>query len=93
MNEFAEEPDQWRWDGSAEALTARAPLRLRAWRVASGPDEDGDDWVVVFRMDNGEPDSEGPQIVVTGSPESSGGGGDDDNEDKEGEGQDQGGGG
>jgi len=41
------------------------------WRVASGPEGDGEDWVVVFRMDNEKPDSEGPQIVVTGSPMSS----------------------
>jgi hypothetical protein len=83
VSEFAEEPDQWRWDGSAEALTAGTRLRLRAWRVASETEEDGDDWVVVFRMDNQEPDSEGPQIVVTGSPMSSGGEEDDDEDEDE----------
>jgi hypothetical protein len=42
-----------------------------SWCVASGPDKDGDDWVIVFRMDDEDPDSGGPQIVVTGSPMSS----------------------
>ena len=50
------------------------------WQIAGEPREDGYDWVVVFRMDNQEPDSEGPQIVVTGSPMSSGGEEDDDDE-------------
>jgi len=69
VSELAEEPGQWRWDGSAEALTNRIPLRLRPWRVAPGIEtSDGDDWVVVFRMDSEKPGSEGPQIVVTGSP-------------------------
>jgi hypothetical protein len=41
---------------------------LGGWRIARGPEADGDDWIVMFRMDDREPDAEGPQIVVTGSP-------------------------
>jgi hypothetical protein len=58
------------------------------WRVAWGPEEDGDDWVVVFRMDDLPRDSEGPQIVVTGTPMSSGEeseGEDDDDDDEDSE--------
>jgi hypothetical protein len=80
VSELAEEPDQWRWDGAAEALTPGTRLRLRAWRVAAETEDDGDDWVAVFRMDGQEPGSEGPQIVVTGSPMSSGHEEDDENE-------------
>jgi hypothetical protein len=58
------------------------------WRVAWGPDRDGDECVVVFRMDDLARDSEGPQIVVTGTPMSSreeAGGEDDDDDDEESE--------
>jgi hypothetical protein len=41
------------------------------WRVAWGPAAEGDEWVVVFRLDDLPRDSEGPQIVVTGTPMSS----------------------
>lgn len=40
-------------------------------RVVWGSAGDGDEWVVVFRMDDLPRDSEGPQIVITGIPMSS----------------------
>lgn len=35
------------------------------WRIAAEPAQDGDDWSVVFRMDDLAPDAAGPRIVVT----------------------------
>ncbi|MDA4132992.1 MAG: hypothetical protein OK454_07705, partial [Thaumarchaeota archaeon] len=50
------------------ATQKKSDGRDHAWRVAFGPeDEDGDDVVVVFRRDDLDRDSEGPQIIVTGS--------------------------
>jgi hypothetical protein len=40
----------------------------RARQVAQGPEKDGDDWTVVFRMGDWAPEEDGPQIVVTGCP-------------------------
>jgi hypothetical protein len=37
------------------------------WRVIFGPEEEDGDYVVVFRKDDLDRDSEGPQIIVTGS--------------------------
>lgn len=50
------------------AADERSEDRDDDWRVACGPDGDGDGGhVVVFRRDDLDPDSEGPQIIVTGS--------------------------
>lgn len=37
------------------------------WRVAFGPEEEDGDYVVVFRRDDLDRNSEGPQVIVTGS--------------------------
>jgi hypothetical protein len=50
------------------AAEERSENRDGDWRVAFGPEEDDDgDYVVVFRRDDLDRDSEGPQIIVTGS--------------------------
>ena len=35
------------------------------WQVVGEPEQDGDDWTVVFRMDGLERDAPGSRIVVT----------------------------
>src|SRR6202012_4664196 len=43
----------------------RVNEHVAGWRIAEEPAQDGDDWSVVFRMDDLARDTAGPRIVLT----------------------------